>query len=78
MAVVAAHPSMKGVIFDLPPLVKVAETFIKEYGMEDRMAVLGRDGFRDSIGEGYDLVLACASLQGYKDKLDPMVKILSD
>jgi len=74
MAVVAAHPSMKGVIFDLSSMVKVAETFIKEYGMEDRMAVLSGDGFRDSIGEGYDLVLACASLQGYKDKLDPVVK----
>jgi len=78
MAVVAAHPSMKGVIFDLPPMVKVAETFIKEYGMEDRMAVLGGDGFRDSIGEGYDLVLVCFSLQGYKDKLDSVVKKVYD
>ena len=78
MAVVAAHPSMKGVIFDLPPMVKVAETFIREYGMEDRMEVLGGDGFRDSIGEGYDLVLACSSLQGYKDKLDSVVKKVYD
>jgi predicted O-methyltransferase YrrM len=74
MAVVAAHPSMKGVIFDLPPMVKVAETFIKDYGMENRMEVLGGDGFRDAIGEGYDLVLACTSLQGYKDRLDLVVK----
>jgi len=78
MAVVAAHPSMKGVIFDLPPMVKVAETFIKEYGMEDRMKVLGGDGYRDSIGEGYDLVLACSSLQAYKDKLDSIVKKVYD
>ena len=78
MAVVAAHPSMKGVIFDLPPVVKVAETFIKEYGMEARMGVLGGDGFRDSIGEGYDLVLVCFSLQGYKDKLDSVVKKVYD
>jgi len=78
MAVVAAHPSMKGVIFDLPPMVKVAETFIEEYGMEDRMEVLGGDGFRDSIGEGYDLVLACSSLQGYKDRLDSVVKKVYD
>jgi len=78
MAVVAAHPSLKGVIFDLPPMVKVAEAFIKEYGMEDRMEVLGGDGFRDSIGEGYDLVLVCFSLQGYKDKLDSVVKKVYD
>mgnify|MGYP007084713204 CR=1 FL=1 len=42
--------------------------------MEDRVKVLGGDGFRDSIEEGYDLVLACSSLQGYKDKLDCVVK----
>nr|MDO8134914.1 methyltransferase [Candidatus Njordarchaeum guaymaensis] len=78
MAVVAAHPSMKGVIFDLPPMVKAAETFIREYGMEDRIEVLGGDGFLDSIGEGYDLVLVCSSLQSYKDKLDGMVKKVYD
>ncbi|MFB0504290.1 MAG: methyltransferase, partial [Candidatus Bathyarchaeia archaeon] len=78
MAVIAAHPSMKGIIFDLPPMVKAAETFIKEYGMADRMKVLGGDGFRDSIGEGYDLVLVCSSLQAYKDKFDSVVKKVYD
>jgi predicted O-methyltransferase YrrM len=78
MAVVAAHPRMKGVIFDLPPMVKAAETFIKEYGMEDRMAILGGDAFRDAIGDGYDLVLVCSSLQSYKDKLDAAVKKVYD
>jgi len=78
MAIVATHPSMKGVIFDLPPMVKVAEKFIREYGMEDRMGVIGGDGFRDPIGEGYDLVLACSSLQSYSDKLDYIVKKVYD
>lgn len=78
MAVVAAHPSMEGVIFDLPPMVKAAKTFIKEYGMEDRMTVVGGDGFQDSIGEGYDLVLVCTSIQGYRDKLDALVKKIYD
>ncbi|MDQ1279683.1 MAG: Methyltransferase [Thermoproteota archaeon] len=78
VAVVAAHPSMKGVIFDLPPMVKVAETFIRKYGMEDKMEVLGGDGFRDSIGDGYDLVLVCSSLQSYMDKFDSVVKKVYD
>jgi predicted O-methyltransferase YrrM len=78
MAIVAAHPSMKGVIFDLPPMAKVAETFIQEYGMEDRMEVLGGDGFRDAIGEEYDLVIVCSSIQGYKDKLDSLAKKVYD
>jgi predicted TPR repeat methyltransferase len=63
MAIVSAHPNMKGVIFDLPPVVRVAETFIREYQMEDRIGVLGGDFNRDSIGEGYDLVFTSNSLQ---------------
>jgi len=77
MAVVASHPSMKGVIFDLPPVVNVAKTFIKEYGMEDRMEVLGGDFNRDPIGEGYDLVLACSCLEAAKD-IDSIVKKVYD
>ena len=67
MAIVDAHPDMKGTIFDLPPVVAEAKKFIKEYGMEERMDVLGGDFNRDSIGEGYDLVLASGSLQFAKD-----------
>ena len=40
IAIVASHPSMKGVIFDRPAIIKVAETFIKEYEMEERIEVL--------------------------------------
>jgi hypothetical protein len=51
MAIVAAHPTMTGVIFDLPPVVTVAETFIKEYAMEPRMTVIGGDFNHDPLGE---------------------------
>jgi len=77
MAIVASHPSMKGVIFDLPPVVKVANAFIKEYGIEDRMEVLGGDFNRDPIGEGYELVLACSCLEAAKD-VDSIVKKVYD
>ena len=76
-AIVAAHPKMKGVIFDLPPVVKVAKHFIKEYGMEDRIDVLGGDFNRDAIGEGYDLVVTCNSLQ-FAKVIDSVVKKIFD
>jgi hypothetical protein len=63
MAIVDVHPSMKGVLFDLPPVIKIAKNYIKEYEMGDRMEVLSGDFNKDPIGEGYDLVLACNSLQ---------------
>jgi len=77
MAIVAAHPDMKGVIFDLPPVVKVAETFIREYRMQDRVEVLGGDFNRDSVGGGYDFVFTSNSLQ-FAQVIDQVVKKIYD
>ena len=74
IGIVATHPTMKGVIFDRPAIAKVAETFIKEYEMEDRVEALGRDYTNDPIGEGYDLILASATLNFVKDDLDSFLK----
>jgi ubiquinone/menaquinone biosynthesis C-methylase UbiE len=63
MAIVDAHPTMTGVIFDLPPVVKLTKKFISEYDMERRMEIVGGDFNRDPIGDGYDCVVACNSLQ---------------
>ena len=78
IAIVAAHPNMKGVIFDRPAVVKVAETFIKEYQLEDRMDVLGGDYIHDSIGEGYDLIWAGAVLNFAGDDMDSFMKKIYD
>ena len=78
MAIVAAHPSMKGVIFDRPAIVGVAEEFIREYEMEDRMTVTGGDYLQDFIGEGYDLILASATLNFVKDDLDSFLTKIYD
>ena len=74
IAIVAAHPTMKGVIFDKPAVVKVAERFIKEYEMEDRMTVMGGDYICDSIGDNYDLIWASATLNFARHDLDTLVK----
>ena len=78
IAIVGAHPSMKGVIFDRPAIIKVAETFIKEYKMEDRMEVLGGDFNHDPIGEGYDLIWASSALSLAKDDMDSLTKKIYD
>jgi len=77
MAIVAAHPSMKGVIFDLPPVVKITKSYIKEYEMENKMDVIGGDFNKDSIGEGYDLIFSSNSLQFAQD-IDSVMKKIYD
>lgn len=78
IAIVASHPSMKGIIFDLPPVAKAAGDFIKEYEMEDRMEVLGGDYLQDSIGEGYDLIWASGSLYFDKGDMYSLMKKIYD
>ena len=78
IAIVGAHPSMKGVIFDRPAIIKVAETFIKEYEMEDRMDVLAGDYNCDSIGAGYDLIWASNTLNFARYDLDSLMKKIYD
>ncbi len=78
IAIVASHPDMKGVIFDRPAIIKVAETFIKEYGMEERMDVLAGDYNGDSIGDGYDLIWASNTLNFARHNLDSLMKNIYD
>ncbi|RZN41345.1 MAG: methyltransferase [Methanosarcinales archaeon] len=78
IAIVAAHPNMSGTIFDKPAMVRVAETTIKEYGMEDRMSVMGGDFIHDPIGEGYDLIWASSSLSLARDGMDSLIAKIHD
>jgi hypothetical protein len=78
MAIVASHPNMKGVIFDRPAIIKVAETFIKEYEMEERMNVLAGEYNGDSIGEGYDLIWTSNTLNFARHDLDSLMKKIYD
>lgn len=67
MAIVDSHPNMKGVILDLPSVIKITKTFIKECKMQERIETLGRDYNNDPIGKDYDLIVTCNSLQFASD-----------
>ncbi len=78
IAIVSAHPTMKGVIFDRPAVVKVTRSFIKEYEMEDRIDVLAGDFNHDPIGEGYDLIWASGTLYFAEKDIDSILKKIYD
>jgi len=78
MAIVAAHPSMRGVIFDRPEVANVAQDVMREHHMEDRVDVLAGDYNQDPIGQGYDLVWACASLSFAKHDIDSVMRKIYD
>lgn len=72
IAMVRAHPSMNGVVFDNPAMGDKALKCIEEYGLADRVDFMGGDYMRDSIGAGYDLVWASASLNYCGERLDEL------
>ncbi|MCP4118634.1 MAG: methyltransferase domain-containing protein [Desulfobacteraceae bacterium] len=78
IAMVAKHPSMKGVLFDREPSTRVAQQFIEEYQLEDRMDVLAGDYNRDSIGEGYDFIWASSTLNFAQADLKPVMAKIYD
>jgi SAM-dependent methyltransferase len=72
IAIVAAHPTMTGVIFDRPGVVDVAQRFISEYELEERVTVLAGDYSADPIGSDYDLVWTSYTLP--RDNLEPIIR----
>ncbi len=74
MAMVAKHPSMKGVLFDREPITKIAANYIKEAGMENRISLLAGDFNQDSIGDGYDFIWASSTLNFAGKNLGNLMK----
>lgn len=62
IATIQKHPSLRGVILDKPHIIDVTREIISEYGMDNRIEVIGADCITDPIGGGYDLILAKAVL----------------
>ena len=72
LAIVDAHPSMEGVIFDRSEVLEVTRKFIREYGLEGRVTTQSGDYLQDSIGEDYDLVWTSYTL--LRSSLDPVIE----
>jgi predicted O-methyltransferase YrrM len=73
IAIIAEHPNLKGVIFDLPEVLDVTKKFIAEYEMEQRIELMPGNYFKDSFGSGYDLIWASMTLNFAKDQLSPLM-----
>ncbi|NPE27852.1 methyltransferase [Methanococcoides sp. SA1] len=78
ITILSRHPSMQGVVFDQPSVIPVTEDFITKNDLSDRMNTIGGDYINDSIGSGYDLILASSTLNFAKDCMDPMIKKIYD
>jgi SAM-dependent methyltransferase len=60
MAFARARENLHAVVFDLPPVTKLAEKYIAADGMSGRVTVMNGDYNVDDFGSGYDLVFMSA------------------
>jgi hypothetical protein len=74
-AILAAHPALRGVIFDQPHVVGGAEHGLREGGAADRCTIVGGDFF-ESVPAAADLYLLKWIIHDWED--DDAVKILAN
>ncbi|GJL77709.1 MAG: SAM-dependent methyltransferase [Nitrospinaceae bacterium] len=59
------HNHLRATIFDIPPVLTVAQDYIQRYGLADRVNTLPGDFNKDDFGEGYDLILMANVIHMY-------------
>ena len=59
------HKNLKATVFDIPPVVAVAQDYIKRYELEARVDTKAGDFNKDDFGEGYDLILLANVIHMY-------------
>lgn len=60
-----AHPQLRCVVLDLPPVVEVAREFIAQNGVADRVSAQACDFTRDPFPAGADLAVMASNLPQY-------------
>ena len=66
-AILAAHPHMRGVLFDLPHVITSAPETLARHGVDDRVDCVGGDFF-ESVPAGADAYLVSAVLHNWPDQ----------
>lgn len=67
MTIVQRHPSLKGVLCDLPTVMDVAREEIAEHKLESRVSTIDGDYNDTDFGKGYDLIWASHTLYYARD-----------
>jgi hypothetical protein len=57
------QPTLRAMVFDLPPILPFAREIIADHGMQERVTACPGNYFLDEFADGYDLVLLSNSLQ---------------
>ncbi|MBI5091922.1 MAG: methyltransferase domain-containing protein [Candidatus Hydrogenedentes bacterium] len=65
IAFLAAHPAMRGTVFDRPDVLAIAREQVHEAGLDGRVSYAAGDLTTDPLGSGYDLILVSNIIHSY-------------
>ncbi|HUN52050.1 MAG TPA: methyltransferase [Candidatus Sulfotelmatobacter sp.] len=68
-----AHPTLRAIVFDLPPVAVVAREFIADHGVDDRVSAVAGDFTRDAFPAGADVAVMASNLPLYSREIIAMV-----
>jgi hypothetical protein len=60
-----AHPKLRAIVFDLPPVAEVTGEFVAEHGLSDRIRAVAGDFTRDALPTGADVAVMASNLPQY-------------
>ena len=76
LSIAKENPDMSCVIYDMPPMEDAIGESIRQLGLSGRAEAMTGDFTKDDIGGGYDIILACASMNFAKPCIDTvMIKV---
>lgn len=68
-----AHPGLRAIVFDLPPVAVVAREYIARHGVSDRVSAMAGDFTSDDFPQGIDVVVMASNLPQYSAALIELV-----
>jgi SAM-dependent methyltransferase len=75
IAAAQRHPNLSAIVFDFPNVCRVADEFIAQGGVSDRVKTRHGDFYRDELPRGADLISFITPLQSYdKDEVQFLLK----
>jgi SAM-dependent methyltransferase len=75
IAAAQRHPNLNAIVFDFPNVCRVADEFIAQGGVSDRVKTRHGDFYRDELPRGADLISYITPLQSYdKDEVQFLLK----
>ncbi|MGD9123488.1 MAG: methyltransferase [Desulfarculaceae bacterium] len=78
MAVAQENLQLRVTVFDRPSIARLAQNYIQSYGFQDRVTAVGGDYLKDSLGQGYDLIMITDSLYYEDQEIDPVLQKCRD